>query len=301
MAEAVAEAIEQRRHLLVEAGTGTGKSLAYLVPAIVSGGRTVVATATKTLQDQLATVDLPFLAEHLDVDLTWSVVKGRQSYICMANLIERFGEGLDQPLDMTLFPDADDFETLAAIAGWAADHPTGDRSELDSEVPGSVWQQVSVAGMECPGAARCPAGERCFAEAALERARTASVIVTNHHLYGLHLTTGRRILPEHDAVVIDEAHRLEGALSSAFGVDVSPGRLLALANNAHRLLNPKRLGFDPLADVRACAEDMTRLFRALPARRLDPGDGEVGMVIARSVSAVSAALKALPSVDEDHP
>ncbi len=300
MAEAVADAFEHRRHLLVEAGTGIGKSLAYLVPAIVSGKRTVVATATKTLQDQLATVDLPFLSQHLKRDLTWSIVKGRQSYVCMAKLIERFGDGLDRPLDTTLFPD-DDFATVAAIAGWASDHPTGERGDLDSEIPDTTWQQVSVSGMECPGAARCPAGHRCFAEAAFERARSADVIVTNHHLYGLHLASGGRILPEHDAVVIDEAHRLEGALSSAFGVDVSPGRLIAFANNAHRLVEQGRSGSDPLAVVRTCAEDMATLFRALPAERVDPGEGAVGEIISRSAKAVSTVLKALPTVEEGHP
>ncbi len=301
MTAAVAEALDHRTHLLVEAGTGTGKSLAYLVPAIVSGKRTAVATATKTLQDQLATVDLPFLARNLKDDLDWSVVKGRQSYVCMAKLIERFGEELNQPLDTTMFPEADDFEALGAIAEWSSKHPTGERGDLDVAVTDSVWQQVSVSGMECPGAARCPAGDRCFAEAALERARSADIIVTNHHLYGLHLTTGRRLLPEHDAVVIDEAHRLEGALSNAFGVDVSPGRLIAFANNSQRLLDPRRLGFDPLADVRAVAEDMARLFRTLPAERLDPGTGKVGAIITRSIRAVGAALKTLPDVDENHP
>ena len=108
MVTAVADAIEQRHHLLVEGGTGTGKSLAYLVPAIVSGGVTVVATATKTLQDQLASNDLPFLAAHLGRPVTWAVIKGRQSYACIAKLSERFGDGLDHAPDPTLFPDAAD-------------------------------------------------------------------------------------------------------------------------------------------------------------------------------------------------
>ncbi len=303
MTAAVAEALEHRRHLLVEAGTGTGKSIAYLVPAITSGKRTVVATATKTLQDQLARVDLPFLGKHLKRDLTWSVVKGRQSYVCMAQLTERFGDGLDRPLDTTLFPETEDVEAVAGIAGWAVDHPTGDRDDLDSAVTDAVWHQVSVSGMECPGAARCPAGGRCFAEAAVERARTADVIVTNHHLYGLHLTSGRRILPAHDAVIIDEAHRLEGALSVAFGVDVSAGRLLAFANNAQRLIDggTRRRGLDPLGEIRSCAEEMATLFRSLPGERLDPGEGDIGSIIVRSARAVSAALKALPAIEEGHP
>jgi ATP-dependent DNA helicase DinG len=218
----------------------------------------------------------------------------------MAKLIERFGDGLDQPLDSTLFPDTD-IDTVAAIAGWASDHPTGERGDFDMEVPDPVWQQVSVSGMECPGAARCPAGHRCFAEAAFERARSADVIVTNHHLYGLHMAAGRRILPEHDAVVIDEAHRLESALSNAFGVDVSPGRLIAFANNAQRLIESRRSGHDPIGLVRTCADEMATLFRNLPAERLDPSEGAVGVIISRSAQAVGAVVKALPKVEEGHP
>ena len=196
MVVAVADAIEARRHLLVEGGTGTGKSLAYLVPAIVSGGVVVVSTATKTLQDQLANSELPFLAEHLGRPVTWAVVKGRQSYLCMAKLTERFGDTLDRDPDPTLFPGVTD-EDLQQIGPWARTHPTGDRDDLDRPVSDATWYEVSVSGMECPGAAGCPQGGSCFAEAAFERARGAAVIITNHHLYGLHLATGRRILPEH--------------------------------------------------------------------------------------------------------
>lgn len=301
MVTAVADAIEQRHHLLVEGGTGTGKSLAYLVPAIVSGGVTVVATATKTLQDQLAGNDLPFLAAHLGRPVTWAVIKGRQSYACIAKLSERFGEGLDHAPDPTLFPDAADAD-VTRVATWARDHTTGDRDDLDAPVSDHAWREVSVSGMECPGAAACPQGGLCFAEAAFERGRNADVIITNHHLYGLHLATGRRILPEHDLVVVDEAHRLEPALSSAFGVDVGPGRLTAFANNAARLIDPevRRSGLDPIAAVRQAADELARVLRDLPAARLDPSAGEIGTAVAAGSQAVSASVKALKSVEEGH-
>ena len=302
MVVAVADAIEARRHLLVEGGTGTGKSLAYLVPAIVSGGVVVVSTATKTLQDQLANSELPFLAEHLGRPVTWAVVKGRQSYLCMAKLTERFGDTLDRDPDPTLFPVVTD-ENLQQIGPWARTHPTGDRDDLDRPVSDATWYEVSVSGMECPGAAGCPQGGSCFAEAAFERARGAAVIITNHHLYGLHLATGRRILPEHGVVILDEAHKLEPALSSAFGVDVGPGRLTAFANNAQRLIDPevRREGADPIRLVRDAADELARVMRDLPADRLDPGSGEVGSAIAQGARAVSAATKALRRVDDGQP
>jgi ATP-dependent DNA helicase DinG len=301
MTEAVAAALIGRRHLLVEAGTGTGKSLAYLVAALSTGATIAVSTATKALQDQLAGSELPFLAEHLDRRVTWAVVKGRQSYLCMARLVEQFGDELDRP-QAALFSGAHADEA-ARVAAWAGTHPTGDRDELPGPVSDDVWAEVSVSGMECPGAARCPQGERCFAEAALERARTADVIITNHHLYGLHLTSGRRLLPDHDAVVFDEGHKLESALSTAFGVDVTPGRLTAFANRSQRLVEPaaRRSGVDPIELVRDAATEMARAFRALPPARLEPGEGEIGTVITQAVRAVSTCLKALKPAGEGDP
>ena len=301
MTDAVASAIVGRSHLLIEAGTGTGKSLAYLVAALSSNATVVVSTATKALQDQLAGTELPFLAEQLDRPVTWAVVKGRQSYLCMARLVEQFGDNLDRP-EAALFPDARADEA-AAVAGWARNHPTGDRDDLPETVTDEVWTELSVSGMECPGAARCPQGEKCFAEAALERSAVADVVITNHHLYGLHLTSGRRLLPEHSAVIFDEGHKLESALSSAFGVDVTPSRLTAFANRAQRLvaLEAKRSGVDPIELVRDAATEMARVFRDLHAARLIPSEGDAGTVITAAVRAVSACVKALKQADEGDP
>lgn len=290
MLEAVASSIEQRTHLLVEAGTGTGKSLAYLIPPLVAGKRVVVATATKNLQNQLSESELPFLAQHLGKPFTWAVLKGRQSYACMAKLVERFGEDLAG--EGLLFP-GDDAEALVQLVEWARDHPTGDRDDLREEVEDRVWRSVSVSGMECPGRTRCAQGDVCFAEHARDQAEQADVIITNHHFYGLHLMSGGNLLPAHDLVVLDEAHRLESAFSSAFGVDLGSGRLHSLANNANRLIDEDAASGDPIDDLRDAAGDLERVVSDLPAARLAPGDGLVGTALRgarRQVDTVSKAL-----------
>lgn len=294
MLQAVAESIEDQAHLLVEAGTGTGKSLAYLIPPLVAGKRVVVATATKNLQNQLSTSELPFLAEHMDRQITWAVVKGRQSYACMAKLVERFGEDLAG--EGLLFP-GDDVEALVEIVDWARDHPTGDRDDLLEEVEDKVWRSISVSGMECPGRTRCPQGDVCFAEHAINQAEFADVIITNHHLYGLNLTVGGRLLPDHDVVIFDEAHRLESAFSSAFGVDLSAGRIHSLANNANRLVDTDHSG-DPISDLRDAAEDLERVVTDLPPARLRPGDGLVGTALRGARRQADLVSKALIDPDE---
>ena len=300
MTAAVAQAIADRSHLLVEAGTGTGKSLGYLVPALVSGKRLVVSTATKALQNQIAGVDLPFLAEHLGRDFTWAVIKGRQSYACMAKLVERFGSHLDgAPQEPGLFDD-DATEDLAAVAAWASDDPWGDRDDLAPPVGDETWRLASVSGMECPGASRCPQGDRCFADAAFDRAMSADVIVTNHHLYGAHLATGGRVLPEHDLAVFDEAHRLEGALSGAFGVSISAGRLGSLAGVARHAMAPgaRRDGRDLVADLHKAGEALGTRLAAVPEGRVDPSTGDLGAALAAAERAVGAAVRRMVQADE---
>ncbi len=297
MVAAVADAISARSHLVVEAGTGTGKSLAYLIPAILSGLRIAVATATKSLQNQLSDADLPFLADNLGVPVTWSVIKGRQSYVCMAKLVERLGPDLDGAAPQ-LF--AEDAVGLEGIVDWVRDGGSGDRDDLPESVPDDVWRQVSVSGMECPGKKQCPQGSRCFAEAAVDAARDAQVTITNHHLYALHLASGRRILPDHDIIIFDEAHKLEAASSSAFGVDVGGGRLAAFANNSQRLISPQRRD-ELIGGVRSAASNLAAAIEALPEERLQPAEGELGEKILAAIRAVAAVTKALPKVDEDDP
>ncbi len=301
MVEAVSAALDERHHLLVEAGTGTGKSLAYLIPALESGNRTVVATATKALQDQLSESELPFLRSHMDRPVTWAVVKGRQSYACMAKLVERFGPGLDQTPELALFDDRGD-AAAQDVAEWARGHHSGDRDDLDAPVSDEVWRELSVSGVECPGAGNCPQGRQCFAEAALERAAGVDVVVTNHHLYGHHLASGGKILPPHQAVVFDEAHKLETAFSSAFGFDIGPGRLGAFAAAAARHIDPvKRRTNDPIPPLRDATDELESVLASLPTDRIDPGEGEFGAVVMRAADAVSAVVRCLRTADEGDP
>ena len=233
MAEAVAGAVEEGRHLVVQAGTGTGKSLAYLVPAILSGKRVVVSTATKALQDQLAGKDLPFLQKHLGVSFEFAVLKGRSNYLCRQRMREVTG-GEDQ-LDLD-----DDVGALgreiARLIEFGQAGGSGDRAELDFEPRAKAWAQVSVSAMECPGANKCPSGAECFAEEARQRAEVADVIVVNTHLYATDLASGGFVLPDHDVVVFDEAHELEDVAASGLGIELTSGRFRALARVAKPLL-----------------------------------------------------------------
>ena len=238
MARYVAEAIESDGHAIVQAGTGTGKSLAYLVPAVLSDRPTIIATATKALQDQLANKDLPFLAEQLDASFTFAVLKGRSNYLCLQRLDEIEA---DDHLDLDLDDDTDDGtsgtvdgETLVKLRTFAAETEVGDRAELDW-ISDRDWRQVSVGRDECPGAGRCPQGDECLAEKARHKAAGADVLVVNLHLYALAITVDT-ILPEHDVVIIDEAHQLEDIVAEAAGRQISPARVHAAARNAQAVL-----------------------------------------------------------------
>ena len=235
MAEAVAAAVAGQRHLVVRAGTGTGKSLAYLVPVILSGRRVVVATATKALQDQLAGKDLPFLAEHLDVAFDAAVLKGRSNYLCRQRVHEHTA-GADGQLSLTeeLLPSTRD--EVKRLARWAERSETGDQAELDWAPSVRAWQAVSVTSEECPGASRCPFGHSCFAEDARARAAAADVVVVNTHLYGMHVASGGAFLPEHDVVVFDEAHQLEDVISDTSGFAIGAGRFTALGRIIGRVV-----------------------------------------------------------------
>jgi len=239
MAHLVEQAIANQRHLVVQAGTGTGKTLAYLVPALTSGTSVVVATATKALQDQLATKDLPFLADHLGVDFDWAVLKGRSNYVCLQRLREMANpeQGQLELDDMAVVTKAE----IKKLADWAGTTATGDVAELDWTPSDTAWRSVSVGSDECPGADRCPLGEPCFAEQARRRAQAADVVVVNTYLYGLNVASDNAILPDHDVVVFDEAHVLEDIMSDTVGVEISPGRFVALAGTIRRIIDDPQL------------------------------------------------------------
>ncbi len=239
MAEAIADAIASPKALLVEAGTGTGKSLAYLTPAIKAGKRTVVATATIALQGQLVNKDVPLVAEGLGVDVSAAVLKGRRNYLCRQRLAEFDRSNHEEQLELLRGKRQD--EQLAEIRVWVEKTLTGDREELDPAPPNDVWSAVSVGADECPGAARCPSGDNCFSEMARNAAREADVIVTNHHYYGLNLASGGALLPEHDVVIFDEAHHLPEVIGATCGTDLGGGRVRTLGRRTRSVLTDEEL------------------------------------------------------------
>ena len=264
MCRAVAEAIVTRTHLVVQAGTGTGKSLAYLVPAALSGKKVVIATATKALQDQLAEKDLPQVDDGLGLPapLDFAVLKGRSNYVCRQRVAEVGSGGIQAELGDQGAGRADEpavapveegessetpagappegiVEEVRQLVAWSQKSQTGDRADLSFEPSDRAWNMVSVGPRECPGAYNCPSGGSCFAEAARERASVADVVVVNTHLYGAHLASGSVVLPEHDVVIFDEAHELEEVMTSSLGVEVTPGRFRSLVTSGRSLIEQK--------------------------------------------------------------
>ena len=239
MAESVAKALDSQRHLAVQAGTGTGKSLAYLVPAVryaqANGTTVVVSTATLALQRQLVQRDLPRLADALEPHLaqrpTFAIQKGRNNYLCLNKLAQDEGEE-------SLIDDAELSWTgrhVKRVAEWAQDTETGDRDDLTPGVPDLAWRQVSVTSNECLGATRCPHGEECFAELAREKTRDVDIVVTNHALLAIDALSDTNVLPEHDAVIIDEAHELDQRITSVATSEISARALTLAARRATKI------------------------------------------------------------------
>src|SRR5579859_1856238 len=219
MAQAVAAALDDRVHLLVQAGTGTGKSLAYLVPALAHHKRVIVATATLALQRQLVAVDLPRLAEALKPligrEPAFALLKGRNNYVCL-NKVDG-GQAEDEGMDSLFEPSAMGklAQEVLRVREWVEETESGDRDDLSPGVSDRAWGQVSVSARECLGS-KCPFVEDCFAEHAKELARSADVVVTNHALLAIAaMDDDVQVLPEHDAVIVDEAHELVNRVTSA--------------------------------------------------------------------------------------
>ncbi len=296
MAVAVAAAIAEKRHLAVQAGTGTGKTLAYLVPAVLARKKTIVATATKALQDQLASKDLPFLQRHLDEHFEWAILKGRSNYLCMQRLSELGArDDTGEQLGLDGVAERAPKEELVALARWATTTDTGDRAELDREPSDQAWAAVSVSARECPGAARCPSGAVCFAEGARLKANEADVVVVNLHLYGLDIASGGMILPEHEVVVIDEAHQLEEIISATSGVDLTAGRFTDLARRTRGVIADDQIP----AGVDDAGRLLTEALRPHRDRRIKgrlPDDLAGAITVARGrVERALAAARAVPA------
>lgn len=286
LAQSVAQSLASGRHLLAEAGTGTGKSLAYLIPVLESGQRVVVATATKALQEQLLTNDIPAAEAALGRQVDAAVLKGRENYLCRRNL-----EALQPTSGVTaaLFEVDDAAAELDRLRAWIASTITGDRAELSFEPSAGVWSELAVGADRCHGA-RCPQVRTCFSEAARERAAEAEIVVTNHALYfadvALRLRAGTSepiVLPEHDAVVLDEAHRLEDAATTWLGGRVSLHAVRRLVRDVERasaelaqpppvqLLDRVERAIAGLLDVLAPARGRKRLGQPELAPVLDDG------------------------------
>ena len=271
MVEAVRAAIATREHVAVQAGTGTGKSLAYLVPAIhhaVATGHTVViSTATIALQRQLVDRDLPRVATALAPALgrtpTFAILKGRRNYLCLNKL--HGGDDVD-PADELFDP----FQISAMgravkrLHEWADTSTTGDRDELVPGVPDATWRQVSVTARECLGAARCPVGEDCFAERAKAAAGRADIVVTNHALLAIDALDGRPVLPEHDVVVVDEAHELVDRVTGVATAELTSGQVGAAARRLGKLVD--QAVADRLAEA---GEGLALVLEDLPPGRWD--------------------------------
>lgn len=293
LASAVAGALADDEHLLAEAGTGTGKSLAYLIPALRSGKRVVVSTATKALQEQLLAKDVPAAAAALGREVRCVVLKGRQNYLCRKSL---HGLELLAGSGPALFRTADDAQEFERLRDWVESTELGDRAELEFEPSGSLWAELSVGGDRCTGK-RCTFAATCFSELARERAGEAELVIANHALYLADValrsrSDGPGILPEHDAVVFDEAHRLEEAAASWFGGRVSLARLRQLARDAERVCREQ----SALPPVRALA-DVDRLG-ALFLGELEPPSGRARLTAGALAPVLDAALGLVDALGE---
>ena len=283
LAEEVDAAITGGHHLVAEAPTGSGKSLAYLAPAIASGKRVVIATATLTLQDQLWQKDLPHLREHGGVEFTAAVLKGRSQYVCHAKLDRaRTGDAL---FDERPGPTFD--RDLTRLIGFAARSDTGDLAGVD--VADASRRAASCAPMECPGANKCSHGDVCFAERARKRANEADVLVVNHALYCVHLDSSGAVLPEHDLVVFDEAHGLADVATTTFGIDVTPVGLRQLAS---RLTGAGVPGAET-GPLGLAADALTRAIERREGR-VDPTAGDVADALGAAAERLAGAI---PSID----
>jgi ATP-dependent DNA helicase DinG len=235
MVRAVAAAITRRRSLVVEAGTGVGKSLAYLVPLALAGRRVVVSTATKNLQDQLAGKDAPLVAAHAP-GLRVSVLKGRANYVCRLRVSQVAGSGQLSLDDDDEIP-ASLSNQMRRVLDWSNETNSGDRDELSFEVDSRIWRQLSVTPQECLGRVQCPMGSNCFTESARDRAASSDVVIVNTHLYAAHLAGGQGLLPEHDLVVFDEAHEVLDIFAQSLGTSLNAARFRALGTLARSVLS----------------------------------------------------------------
>ena len=305
MAAAVARAFDTGEHLAVQAGTGTGKSLAYLVPAIARAVDTdepvVVSTATIALQRQLVDRDLPRLADSLADTLPrapqFALLKGRGNYLCLNKI---HNGSVTEPDDR---PQEELFEPIAATAlgrdvqrliAWSSTTDTGDRDELTPGVPERSWSQVSVSARECIGVARCPFGTDCFAEKARDKAGHADVVVTNHALLAIDAMTDAAVLPEHQLLVVDEAHELVDRVTGVATAELSATSLGIAHRRVSRLIDPE------LAQrLEAATATLSSAIHDATPGRIDVLDDEMTTYLTALRDAASKARSAIDTAPSD--
>jgi len=305
MAEAVAHAFDTGEHLAVQAGTGTGKSLAYLVPAIARAVDTdepvVVSTATIALQRQLVNRDLPWLADSLTDALPrrpeFALLKGRGNYLCLNKI---HNGSATEPQDR---PQEELFEPMAVSAlgrdvqrliAWSSDTDTGDRDELTPGVGDRSWSQVSVSARECIGVARCPFGTDCFAEKARDKTGSADVIVTNHALLAIDAIADAAVLPEHELLVVDEAHELVDRVTGVATAELSATSLGIAHRRVGRLVDP---GLAQRLEA-ATATFSSAIHDAAPGR-IDVLDDEMTTYLTALRDAASRVRSAIDTAPSD--
>jgi len=302
MAEAVANALSDRHHLLVQAGTGTGKSLAYLVPALVSGKKVLVATATLALQRQLVERDLPKIKAALDKelkrDISFAIYKGVGNYLCLQKMNNSEGDPENQAVLEVSALESD----AKRLRAWAeSPKATGDRDDAP-DVDRRVWAANSVSGRECMGADECPYGHKCFAALAKAKAQTADVVVTNHTLLAIEIVDSHPILPERDVVILDEAHEFMDRTTQAVTEELTAPRVIRAAAMARKHMPGKASdAFTKAADKFADAvDDYSEDVKADPGKagRLDqlPKEFEAPM---RGIKEAVAAILQLITADAE--
>lgn len=266
MADSVEEALEHGGVLLVEAGTGTGKTLAYLVPALLSGKKVIVSTGTRTLQDQIMERDLPFLEAHLGRPVEAAAMKGLSNYLCL----RRYEE-----LRKSASAGAGEFRRqLPILEAWKETTTSGDRADLTALEEGAAIWGFAQSGSDTRIGARCSYHDACFVTRMRRRAESAQLVVVNHHLFFADLAMrgphGGQVLPDYDAVIFDEAHQIEDVATMFFGTSVSSGQVERLCRDAERALHNERTTAQGTHLPQALSGASDAFFRALP---VPPGDG----------------------------
>ncbi|MBS1210909.1 MAG: ATP-dependent helicase [Proteobacteria bacterium] len=272
MAEAIARAIKGNRALVAEAGTGTGKTFAYLVPALLSGGKVIISTGTKTLQDQLFHRDLPAVRKALKVPVSVALLKGRQNYACHYHITRSMSEGR--------FLNREDAVHIRTISKWLLHTMTGDKSEC-AGVPedSTVWLAATSTRDNCLGQ-ECPNAKECFVMAARRTAQESDVVVVNHHLFFADVMLRDEgmgeLLPACNTVIFDEAHQLPETASMFFGDSASTGQMLDLARDTRTEALIAARDFVPLQDATRALEKAARDLRlAIPGENARLGYEQV--------------------------